>query len=1305
MSKSKDDPDVGRKQPICDRSRGRAVAGRETPYSAVVEQAGDAFFVHDSEGRIVDINPKACELLGYSRAELLTMTIQDTSAVYDPMHAKRLWDDVRAGSQSTFETRLRRKDDAVVPVEITLSALLLTDSTLILGIVRDLTQRIDQQQAYGGLMDSMNDAVVVVGPDNKFMQVNSRAAEVLGYSRHELLSMGPADIDVHLGTANIDQILDRVRSGQRCTEESVHRAKDGREFPVEIAMSPAPYMGVQTVLGVVRDVTVRKLIEESLLKVTERNQAILQTIPDIIAEVDEDKVYRWANNAALEFFGDDMIGKEASDYFVSQQDTYEAVAPLFSGEADSRYVESWQRRQDGQSRLLVWWCRTLKDAEGHVTGALSTARDVTELRRAEVHRDARLRLLELAPELSLEEFLQAALREMEILTSSSLGFCNLILDEGEAFTAGAWASLDDTETCGVDSGRLHHSISEAGIWADSARARRTIVYNDYQSQAGRKGTPTGHVELVRMLSVPMLRADKVVAVFVLGNKSTDYTDQDIESATDFADITWDTASHKRTEMALQESDALNRRLFDLSPDPVFLSEPGGRFLDCNHTAVETYGYSRAELLNMTYRDLAAPSVRESAGAHVPETLRRGGTRFEWLHQRKDGTELPVEIRTSAFIAQGQQRIMATVRDLSKYKDAQEAARRSEREFRALFEAAPVGIGVTDMSGNILAFNDAALKPGGYSREDVEKIGNVTALYYDARDRDRALALFLAEGSLSQYEVQFKRKDGTPYDASLSLTHTTFYGEPCIQAIFEDRTERKSAERALLHSEERFKSLSAMSSEGIMIHENGVVLDANQAFAELVGFSDAEELIGKLGFDVLPVSEQTRASVMKHAREKSEAALEIELLGPEGAPRWAETGGSEITYRDRPARLVFLRDITNAKLAQAEQDRLQDQLRQAAKMESIGRLAGGVAHDYNNMLAVILGHVDLALEQVSSDESLRADLEEIRKAASHSAAITQQLLAFARRQVATPQVIDPNETISGMLVMLRRLIGEQVKLAWLPGEDLGRIQIDPAQLDQVLVNLCLNARDAVSGSGNVNIVSSQVSLADEDCEQYEGCAPGDYLVLSVTDDGEGISPAALEHMFEPFFTTKQTGEGTGLGLSTVYGIVRQNDGFITVSSEPGSGTEVRIYLPKVDAPPTALPSPSPSDQRRTAGGDETLLLVEDEPSVLRLAARILEAFDYRVLTAHTPGEALRIAEQHPEEIALAITDIVMPEMKGWELSERLRKFRPNLRTLYVSGYTDDVPVDDGRGPDEIDFLPKPFTPQQLAEAVRTALDRE
>jgi len=390
-----------------------------------------------------------------------------------------------------------------------------------------------------------------------------------------------------------------------------------------------------------------------------------------------------------------------------------------------------------------------------------------------------------------------------------------------------------------------------------------------------------------------------------------------------------------------------------------------------------------------------------------------------------------------------------------------------------------------------------------------------------------------------------------------------------------------------------------------------------------------------------------------------------------------------------------------KQAEAEKATLEAQLQQAKKMESVGRLAGGVAHDFNNMLGVIIGHTEFAMDQVTPGQALHADLEEIRKAAKRSADLTRQLLAFARKQTIAPKVLDLNATVDGMLTMLKRLISEDVELVWQPGAGLWPVRVDPSQVDQILANLCINARDAISGGGKVVIKTENTVFNRTACAGKPGLVPGEYVGLTVSDDGCGMDEETLSHIFEPFFTTKKAGEGTGLGLATVYGIVKQNNGWIDVSSEPDQGATFTIYLPRHMSPELASPpdvSPKPAELAH-----ETILLVEDDRALLSLTGRMLELQGYTVLAANSPGESLRLAREHAGKINLLLTDVIMPEMNGLDLATKLREFDPYLKCLFMSGYPADVLAPHGVLDDDLRLIQKPFSRNELFEKIQEIMN--
>ncbi|KAF0189080.1 MAG: signal transduction histidine kinase nitrogen specific [Desulfobulbaceae bacterium] len=381
--------------------------------------------------------------------------------------------------------------------------------------------------------------------------------------------------------------------------------------------------------------------------------------------------------------------------------------------------------------------------------------------------------------------------------------------------------------------------------------------------------------------------------------------------------------------------------------------------------------------------------------------------------------------------------------------------------------------------------------------------------------------------------------------------------------------------------------------------------------------------------------------------------------------------------------------------------LMEQFQQAQKMESVGRLAGGVAHDYNNMLAVILGYTGMALKKVAPSDPLHNDLRQIFEAASRSAEITRQLLAFARKQAIAPVVLDLNTTVDSMLKMLRHLIGENISLAWMPAYEVWPVKIDPSQLDQILANLCVNGRDAIDGVGKITIETANVIFNDAYCDRNVGFTPGAFVMLAVSDSGCGMDKNTLEQIFEPFFTTKEIGKGTGLGLATVYGIVKQNRGFINVYSEPGNGTTFKIFIPRET---TGIVETKDSSEAETLlGGSETILLVEDESILLVMVKRLLESLGYTVLSAAGSGEALRMAEDHQGEIHLLLTDLIMPEMNGRDLALQLAALCPSMKQLFMSGYTADVITHQGILDEGVEFIQKPMSLMDLAAKVRKVLD--
>jgi two-component system sensor histidine kinase EvgS len=431
-------------------------------------------------------------------------------------------------------------------------------------------------------------------------------------------------------------------------------------------------------------------------------------------------------------------------------------------------------------------------------------------------------------------------------------------------------------------------------------------------------------------------------------------------------------------------------------------------------------------------------------------------------------------------------------------------------------------------------------------------------------------------------------------------------------------------------------------------------------------------------------------------------LELEMVRANGEHIWVRSTGRPVMDKGKAVRVTGnIMDITASKRAAAEKQTLQAQLILAQKMELVGSLAGGVAHDFNNMLSAILGYTELALGKVEENDPLQGDLREIYNAAKRSAGITRQLLAFARKETIAPRILDLNDVVEGMLKIIRRLIGENIDLSWRPANNPWSVRIDPVQIDQILANLCVNARDAIKDVGRIVIETGNVTFDQDYCADHGDFAPGEYVLLAVNDNGCGMDRTTQEKIFEPFFTTKGVGKGTGLGLATVFGIVKQNHGFLHVYSEPAQGTTFKIYLPRYTGP--AEPERVKIKGEVPRGRGETILLVEDEPSIRKLARTILDKLNYAVLTAASPHEAIRLAGEHDGEIHLLMTDVVMPDLNGRELAERILLTRPGMKCLYMSGYTANFIAPRGVLDEGTHFIQKPFSLKELAIQVRSMLD--
>ena len=743
-------------------------------------------------------------------------------------------------------------------------------------------------------------------------------------------------------------------------------------------------------------------------------------------------------------------------------------------------------------------------------------------------------------------------------------------------------------------------------------------------------------------------------------------------------------------------------LFDRSPIGIFRTTSEGQALYANSTMARILGFNSSEEALLYYRQLGRQLyLKNERRDQFLRRLREKGwvENFEYEALTVDGRI--VWLSMNAYVSErgedGSFIIDGFATDMTGRKKVEEALIKSETHLRTLLRTIPDLIWLKDPGGVYLACNSRFESFFGASEKEI--IGKTDHDFVDReladffRENDKR-AMDRGEPSKNEEDVVFAI-DG--HLETLETIKTPMYNNDGVLigvlGIGRDITERKRSEQ------EREVLMAAIEQAGEMItitDRNGIIRYANSAFEHMTGYRRGE-VIG-------------RSPGLLDSDRPGEAFFQRSWETVSSGRRWTSRAvhkckdGTYITVdasispiRNSSGEIVnyvsVMRDVS-------DRLRLEDQIQQSQKMESVGRLAGGVAHDFNNMLNVILGHTELAMYKLSPDDAMQSVLRTIHDAGKRSAAITRQLLAFARKQTISPKILDLNETIEGMLKMIRRLIGEHIDLIWIPRAKIWKINMDPSQIDQMLMNLCVNARDAVSDVGKIIIETEKVTVDEAYCADHAGSVPGEYVLLSVRDDGCGMDRSVLDHIFEPFFTTKAAGEGSGLGLATTYGIVKQNNGFINAESEPGKGTTVEVYLPRHEGLAEVEDSRSAAEPPRGRG--ETILLVEDEAITMEVTLVMLESLGYQVLAASSPNEAIKLFKQHDGNIDLLVTDVVMPQMNGRELSDELKALMPGIKTLFMSGYTANVIAHQGVLEEGLNFLEKPYSMLDLAIKIRMAL---
>lgn len=1294
----------------------KALAASQEQFRAFSEYAADAFFLQADQGVIVDVNRKACDSLGYSREELIGATHLLFSMPSDELKISDLANRVMSGEEVEFEDTHRRKDGTTFPVEVRMKRVKIGENLIVLSTARDLTRQKQNEAArlaadsranlaaeqrsiilevlpiHVALLDSTGEITAVNEAWDRFARENSVNRVTFGVGANYLDACDIASGDCSDEAARAAMGIRTVLAGKTPVfrlEYPCHSPFVRRWFELIATSVPS---GGAVLMHV--DVTDRHLAEEVRTHQAEGFRLLSDIASSLLADRSLPELVQSAMVRAAAYLGCDVAfsyqytGKDLILTYAQGIDdtTREAISRLLLGEQlcgmcaemkEDLYFPRMRQTDDPRTataRSIGLRCYTAFPllADDRLLGTISFAsRDFDSLDEHQIAfaktvaqylatASERVRVkaelaageeryracIDQAADMLFLESPDGALLDVNRQTCESLEY-----SRGELI--GAHRSMFD---------RLGNS-AETAISTGAVRSGKT---RSFESRYRRKNGTEFPVE-VRLRQFEFGGRRMVVG------------------------LARDMSERKAAESALRESEERYRAVVDQAADAFFLVDDNG-VVDVNNQACNSLGYTREELIGKSPVDFD-PLIDETRLGHIRDEIRAGRLQtFETIHRKKDGHTFPVEVRTRPITIGGINYLLSIVRDISERKQSEQ----SQARLASIVEASQDAIVSISLDGIVLSWNAGAERLFGYQASEMVGRPYFVIMPTELLEEEKQIIERLGRGEkIDQMETVRLNKGGHRVDVSLSISPLRDqYGKVVAASkIIRDTTARNRADRLT-------KSLLETVNDAILtIDTHGIVWLANPATEKMFGYS-REEI---LGFNVSKLMPQPYRG--EHDRYIADylfsGKAKVVGIGREVVGRRKDGTEFPIELMVTELRLGEERHFTGVVRDLTARRKLEEQFRQSQKMEAVGRLAGGVAHDFNNLLTVINGYSVMLLDSMPVGDFSREALAEVLDAGERAARLTQQLLAFSRKSVIEPKLIDLNEVVQESVKLLRRLIGEDVAMVVLTDPNPLHVTIDPGQLEQVLMNLAVNARDAMPVGGRLTIETRRVQIRTGGNPSHPDLAPGTYVSFRVADTGSGMSPEIRDKIFEPFFTTKGIGKGTGLGLAVVHGVVKQAGGSIAVESTVGIGTTFTILLPATE--PTSTVSRSDMSQLAPRGS-ETILLVEDESALRTLVRVTLERQGYKVLPASGGSEALTLLRTHREAIVLLVTDVIMPGMSGRELAEAARHAKPGLRVLYMSGYTDDALSQHGLEEMAKRFIQKPFTPMALARKVRSILDQ-
>jgi PAS domain S-box-containing protein len=1172
------------------------------------------------------------------------------------------------------------------------------------GIAESTSARLRSQREaeslYHALFNQIADAVFVIDRHTRrFVDCNEAAVRQYGYSREEFLALSPLELHLPEDRAFVQQRIAESAGG--ISREYVHRTRNGGSLRVEVNSSVVNYNGRECLLSVVHDISARLRAEQASRDSEAQFRAMAETAAASIAIYQNDK-FIYANPACEALTGYARQELQQINFWEVAHPDMREIVRLRGKQRQAGKILIPMRyelkiiRKHGEIRWLDFTADAIEF--GGSRAVLLTGFDTTERRQAEQNLQVQ--------KAYLEQLFESAPEGIAVIDAEGK-----ILRVNREFTrmfdyAAAEAEGKIIYELVVPSENMQEAL---GLIKRAIEIGPSIVEGQRQRKDG------------GLLDVSLL----IAPIILSPGQTTLYA------------IYRDVSERKKAEVRLRESEAQFRVMAETAGSAIFIYQ-GDKFLYVNPATEVMTGYTRQDLLQMNFWDITHPDMRDmirqrgsdrqSGKANIP-------TRYEIKIVRKDGEVRWIDFAAGVISVGGHLAGLGSGFDITERKRSQQL----QSALYRIAETARLSSDLNQLYTSIHAILSELMYAKNCYIAYYDPVTNMVSFPYFVDEHDpppqprpgahgvTEYVLRTGEPLLANPEMLAElehRGDvgriGTPsFDwmgVPLKKGTETFgvlvlqtyepnvrYGEKEKQILsfvsqqIANAIEIKRNEEALRSSEARYRSLVQSAVYGIYLSSiDDKFMDVNPALVSMLGYDHAEELLAlTLARDVFVNAEEHARMIRQYHQSQRVESVEV---------KWRRKDGRQITVRlsgravvehhgHAPVFEMIAEDVT-------ERLAIEEQLRQSQRMEAVGRLGGGIAHDFNNLLTVIRGNTELLLEEVTTAH-LRAEVDEIRKAADRATELTTQLLAFSRQQVLAPKVFELDAVIANMEGFLRRLLGEDVELSTRSQPDLGRVKADPGQIEQVIMNLAVNARDAMPQGGKLSIELENIPLDEKYAREHRDVAPGNYVRMCVTDSGVGMDATTCSRIFEPFFTTKPAGQGTGLGLSTVYGIVQQSGGHIRVDSNIGRGTMFEIYLPQVTEPAAKLVQ-RPADQQ-TPRGTEVILLVEDEDGVRELVKQILLRHGYKVIAAAEGEEALRICANTSERPDLLLTDVVLKSMNGGELAQLLLSKYPLLRVLYMSGYSDDAVEHRGVFSDNSAFLQKPFSTRALMQKIREVLD--